>query len=130
MQSSMQSSIQRGCNEISVYDDEPASREHVKTEAKKLMAAFPDVSNDFIILLIDRITDNNFTKKRVKDAIAKVIDSNPYRRPSIADIISFDQKIRFYTHKEIEAKAFQGASDIFENYERIEINGKWRYIEK
>ena len=121
---------QKVSGEISVYSGEIATRKEVLTEAKKLIAAFPDAGNDYIILLVDRLTDNGFTAQRVHDAINHVIDTNPYKRPSIADIISFDKKVKLYTYSELEAKGRQGAKDVFKNYERVKIEGKVRFIER
>ena len=125
----MQSSIKRGCNEISIYEGDPATREQITTEAKKLIAAFPEISNDFLILLIDRITDNNFTADRVRDAINNIIDVSPYKRPAIADIISFDRKIKLFTYEEISAKCAPGYP-AFEKFDRIDFYGRIRYVEK
>jgi len=119
---------QRGCNEISVYSGETVSKEQVKREIKNLMAAFPDVTSDFIILLTDRLIDNKFTAERVKDAINHIIDTSPYKRPAIAEIISFDRKMKVFTFEEIQAKC-RWDFKAFEHYEQIEINGKKRYIE-
>ena len=127
---SMRSMSQRVSGEISIYSGELASKQQVLSEAKKLIAAFPDIGNDYIILLVDRLTDNRFTAQRVKDAINHVIDTNPYKRPSIADIISFDKKVKLFTYSEIEAKGRQGEKDVFENYERVKIEGKVRFIER
>lgn len=129
MQSSMQSMMQKDCNEISIYSGVPATRDQIKSEVKKLTAAFPEVTSDFIILLAERISDNEFTAQRVKDAINHVIDNSPYKRPSIADIISFDRKIKLHTYSEIQAKCYPGYS-AFDHYEKIEIDGRKRYIEK
>lgn len=116
-------------SELSIYKGEIASKEEIKTEVKKLIAAFPEVTNDFLIILIERLVENGFTKERVKDAIGHTIDTNPYKRPSIADIISFDRKIRLYTYNEVQAKCMPGYL-AFEHFERIEIGGKKRFIEK
>ena len=127
-----QSLHQKECDnrsEISIYSGPVANEIEIKLEVKKLMAAFPEVSSDFLIVLVERMIDKNFTKERVKEAINHVIDTNPYKRPSIADIISFDRKIKVYTYSEISAKCYPGYS-AFDNFEKIEIEGIKRYIEK
>jgi hypothetical protein len=116
-------------SEISIYDGATATGVEMESEVQKLMAAFPEVTNDFLIILIDRLIDNGFTKERVQDAISKTIDTNPYRRPSIADIISYDKKVKLYTYSEVEKKCLPGYS-AFQYYERVEIEGKQRFIEK
>ena len=127
-----QSLRQKECenkSEISIYSGPVANEIEIKSEVKKLMAAFPEVSSDFLIVLVERMIDKNFTKERVKEAINHVIDTNPYKRPSIADIISFDRKIKVYTYSEISSKCYPGYS-AFDNFEKIEIEGRKRYIEK
>lgn len=116
-------------SEISIFSGPVATQTEIKSEVRKLMAAFPQVSNDFLIVLIERMIDKKFTKERVKEAINHVIDTNPYQRPSIADIISFDRKIKVYTYSEISSKCYPGYS-AFEHFEVIEIEGRKRYIEK
>lgn len=128
-QSLQQFVTQKECDEISVYTGEIASREIILSETKKLVAAFPEITNDFIILLIDRLTDNKFTAQRVKDAINNIIDNSPYKRPSIADIISFDKKIKTFSFDEIQSKC-RWDYPAFNHFNRVQINGKWRYVEK
>lgn len=128
MQSSMQSTIQKGLSEISLYPGEIATRAETAKETKKLLAVFPDVSPDFIIVLADRLIENKFTEDRVKDAINHVIDTCPYRRPAMSDIISFDKKMRLFTFEEIKTKC-RPDFKAFEHFEKIEIDGKKRFIE-
>jgi hypothetical protein len=126
---STQLQTQKDCNELSVYTDEVATRTQLIGATKKLHAAFPEITNDFIILLIERLIDNKFTKQRVTDAINHIIDTSPYKHPAIADIISFDRKIKLYTYAEVAIRCSPNHS-VFDNFERIEINGKKRYIKK
>ena len=126
---SRQSVMQKECNEISLYSGEPANKDQIFSASQKLIAAFPDVTVDFVILLTERFIDNKFTAQRVKDAINHIIDNSPYKRPAIADIISFDRKVKLFTHSEIQAKCAPGYP-AFEYYERVVINNKVKYIEK
>jgi len=116
-------------SEISIYKGQIAEESTIKSEVMKLVAAFPNIKNDFIIVLIERLIENGFTKERVHDAISKTIDTNPYQRPSIADIISFDRKIKTYSYSDISAKCYPGYS-AFDHFDKIEIEGRKRYIEK
>lgn len=125
----MQSTTLKGLNEISIYSGEVADRDIIKSETKKLAAAFPEVTMDFIILLGDRLSENKFTAQRVRDAIGHIIDTSPYKRPAIADIISYDRKVKLFTYEEIQAKCAPGYP-AFDHHERITINGKTRWIEK
>ena len=129
MQLSTQFTTSKVCNELSAYTDNEATRDEVKTELKKLIAAFPVLTSDFIVLLIDRITSNKFTHARVTDAINHIIDTCQYKQPSIAEIISYDKKIKVYTYNEIQAMCSPGYM-AFEKYKRITINGHPRWIIK
>jgi hypothetical protein len=124
----MQSTQHTECDEISLYTDESASAEQIKTEVKKLLSAFPDIDNNYIIVLIDRLIANKFTKQRVCDAISSIIDTCHYKRPMIAEIVSFDRKMKLFTYSEMVAKCSPNYTS--ENFGRIEINGQIRYYEK
>jgi len=124
----MPSTQRTECNEISLYTDPPATTDQVKFEVKKLLSAFPDIDNNYIIVLIDRLLANRFTYQRVCDAISHVIDTCNYKRPMVAEIVSFDQKKKLYTYNEMCAKCSANYSS--ENFERIEMNGQVRYFEK
>ena len=127
-QSLTQSLNQKDCNDVSLYIDKPADKITMMQEVKKLIAAFPEMTSDFIILLVDRLTENNFTEQRVKDAINNIIDTNPYKRPAIADIISFDRKVKTYSYNEMVAMCNQYRTS--EDFKIVELGGKKRWIEK
>lgn len=95
-------------NEISLYTDKTADVKLIATELRKLKAVFPALENDFISVLSERISVNGFTEQRLKDAVANVIDNFKYQRPSIADIIGFDSRIRLYTGNEFVNEQLKG----------------------
>ena len=115
-------------NEISVYTDPVATVDEVTGQLKILSMSFPDIDNDFLAVLTLRLIANGFTKDRLNDAIGAVIDACHYKRPSIAEIVSFDRKMKLYTYNEMAAKCTQQYTS--ENFERIEINGQIRFFEK
>ena len=129
MRLSVQSLSQRDCNELSIYAGDVATKEQVLGESKKLIAAFPEVTTDFVILLTERLIENQFTSQRVRDAINHVIDTSPYKRPMVADIISWDKKVRLYTYDDVQSQCAPGYP-AFNHYEQISINGKIRWIQK
>ena len=114
---------------VSRYTGAVAQPDEIKSEVIKLSNAFTDIDNGYLIVLVDRLIDNGFTVQRVKDAINHAIDTIHYRRPSIAEIISFDKKAKVYTYDEVMAKCQPGQS-FFDKVERVEIAGKIRFIEK
>lgn len=114
---------------MSLYQGEIAPKEFVEIKLKLLQIVFPDIDNGYMIVLLERMIAHRFTKERIADAISYVIDSCKYKRPSIAEIISFDRKIQTYSYQEIANKCAPGYS-AFDHFERVKIDGKWRYIEK
>lgn len=107
--------------EITLYNDNPACDELIATELYKLKVSFPDLSNDFISVLSERIRVNNFTDKRLIDAIGNVIDNFQYKAPKISDIIGFDKKLNLYTYNEVCMLVEKGES--FQDYPIYEVNG-------
>lgn len=105
-------------NELSLYNDEIADVKLIATELRKLKAVFPMLENDFISVLAERISANGFTEQRLKDAISNVIDTFKYQRPNIADIISFDSRIKLYTGKEFCDAQVSGtpATEFYRHY--------------
>lgn len=124
----MVSSPPTECDAISLYTDDLATHQEIKLEVKRLAAAFADVDNDYLIVLVDRLIANKFTRQRVADAVNHVLDNFPYRRPSISDIISYDRKLKLYTYAEMCAKCTpQFTAD---NFRIVEVNGRKMWVEK
>ena len=73
----------------------------IKLHINRLVMAFPTIDNNFKMTLIDRVLDNGFTKKKLYDSISHVIDNFTYQRPTIADVVSFDKRIKIYNYAEV-----------------------------
>lgn len=104
-------------NEVSVYNDPISDENHIRHEFKRLILAFPAMSSDFLFLLTDRIKNKRFTRLQLTAAIENLIDNYTYPQPKIADIISFDKKVKLYTYNEVCRLVDQG--DRFESYKRL-----------
>lgn len=119
--------LQRGLlgqntNEISLYEGAVAPPKIIATEVAKLKAAFPAMEMSFISVLSERIQAKAFTEERLKDAIASVIDNFKYKMPNIADILSFDKKIKLYTHNEAFIQVDKGLAE-WSDFRFIEKDG-------
>ena len=88
----------------------------------KLKNTFPALPKGFYDVLNDRIKEKGFSDKRLMDAVNHVIDTCVYPTPTIANIISFDKRIKLYTYDEVLKLLDTGAS--FEDFKVIERNGK------
>ena len=107
--------------EMSLYNDS-LTPDCVVTELGNLKTNF-DTIDAFIDLLSERLIANNFTNKRLRDAVGYLIDNFKYQKPKVSDIIGFDKKIRIYTHSEAYSLIERGEVSGFEDFEMIEING-------
>ena len=67
---------------------------------RKLQSAFPKQNKEFFNVLAERLIANGFTDERLADAVNNVIDNFQYKELNIADIVSFDKKIKLYTYSE------------------------------
>lgn len=61
------------------------------------------VNDTFLDILKHRLEMNGFSKKRVQDSIDHVIDNCIYPTPSVANFITFDKTIKFYSYEEMIA---------------------------
>lgn len=88
----------------------------------KVKKSFADLDKDFFEIFSDAIKRNGFSDGRLNDAVNFVIDNCIYPRPTIAQFISFDKKVKIYSYTEILVKVNLG--DSFENYKTI-AKDKW-----
>lgn len=114
-------------NEISIYDDK-LTENVVMLELKKLSVSFPDLKGEFFTVLSERLVKNGFTDSRLKDAIGFVIDNCTYKKPSIANIISYDKTVKLYSHNDVCNEVYKG--NTFDDFKIIERNGKKFWIKK
>ena len=87
--------------EVSVYRPGSVTPQVLASEIKKLQVAFPSRPAAFFNLLAERIVANGFSDDRLRDAVAKVIDTFSYKEINISDVIGFDRRIRMYTYGEM-----------------------------
>lgn len=99
----------------------------VASEAAKLKKAFPALSGDFFGILYERLEANGFCDKRLIDAINHVIDNCPYPTPTIAQILSFDQRTKLYTYDQMLDYVHQHGVTT-EKFELVKIGDRklWR----
>jgi len=95
--------------------------------AMRLMKAFPEITRDWLDLLLERAKENGFSDQRLTDAVNHCIDTYVYGRlPNIANIIGFDKRIDFVTATELD-KQWKYDPNIFAKHELIVKN--W-YVKK
>ena len=93
-------SVQQESKEVSIYTGELTPK-CIAVEMKKLGGvAFPDLDPEFLNVLTERVVENGFTNERLQDAVGELIDTFQYKRPSVANIINYDKRMRLYSHSE------------------------------
>lgn len=115
-------------NSISVYRDEFTVANAID-QFKKLKMAFPQLPSGFYDVLMERIKENGFTDKRLKDAVNNLIDNFIYPNPSIANVIGFDKKVKLITYNQRCTMQAENPGS-FNDYTKIVKNGKVFFINK
>ena len=90
---------------ISIYNGK-LSKEGIKKNCLKILAAFEKTDAMFTDLLTESLKRNGFTDERFTDAVNYVIDHCRYPKPSIADFVSYDKKIKVYRYDEMVENSF------------------------
>lgn len=118
-----------GNNEISIYRPGSVTPTVLATEIKKLKVAFPSRPAEFFNLLAERIVANRFSDDKLRDAVAKAIDTFSYKEINISDVIGFDKRIRLYTYGEV-CDQISGHLAKFDDFQIHEIKGRKYWVKK
>ena len=117
--------------QVSIYHKgAKATQEQLTRNIAKLEMAFPKMQRDFFKILLERIDANNFSNKRLENAVNYVIDKFQYKELNVADIISWDKKINIYTHPQICNLIHKSMIKGFEDTETRDINGTKYWVLK
>lgn len=87
------------------------------------------MKEEFFNILSERISDNNFSNERLKDAVNHVLDNFQYKELNISDIIRFDKRIKLYTYNEVCTLVTKGLVS-FDEYEVKTINDSTFWVKK
>ena len=107
---------------ISVYSGQ-LTAQTIVTEVKKMKAAFPELPAGFYEILSQRVKANKFCDARLTDAVNNLIDNFTYPRPTIADVISYDKRVRLYTYAQVCELVSQGHR--MEDYVKLPDRKAW-----
>lgn len=109
---------------MSVYRDD-LTTECIIEGTIKLKKSFPALGKDFFDVFSERIKNNDFTDKRLVDAINNVIDNCIYPTPTIAQFISFNNNVKLYTYDQV-CVINDDSHNAFEKYKPIVIENEKR----
>jgi hypothetical protein len=113
--------IEKGTHfELSVYSGE-LTKPVIVEMTIKIRQTFPSLPVGFFDILSDRLVANNFTDKRLRDAVEYTIDNCIYPTPTIAQFISFDKRIKLYTYDQVLKLNDELGGKAFEIYRPVKI---------
>jgi hypothetical protein len=118
------------CTEISLYNDQPAETDHIKNECRRLQLVFPVIKAEFILIMAERIKARKMTGKQLTDAIDNLIDNFKYQHPTVADVVSWDRRIKLYSYDEAVNHANKIGGYLSEIFDKTNVNGQIRWILK
>lgn len=118
-------------NEVSIYKGD-LTLDVVVEQNLRIRKAFPQLTSDWFDMLQERLKANNFTNKRLIDAVDHVIDTwtNTFTQPHIGHFISFDKKIKTLNDMEMQQLMNKEGQSIYRYYELVKIGEKIVYAHK
>jgi len=78
----------------------------------KVKKAFPELPSDFFEIFQEMIKLEGFTDERLLDAVDNVIKTCVYPKPTIAQFLSWDMKIKVLTYEDMLKKTNEFGGDI------------------
>ena len=114
-------------NSLSLYSGELTTL-CVIENVKRLKAAFPALPQGFYDILVEMVKDDGFGDQRLTDAVKNVIKTCVYPIPTVANIISWDRRIKLYNYKDVCDYIDKGGR--MDDFEKHEIKGKIFWINK
>lgn len=88
------------CFELSIYHGELTAQNTIKNVAK-LKKAFPQLSENFYDVLLERFKEHKFSDERVEASINHVIDTCIYPQPTLAQFIEYDKNVKIYNYHDM-----------------------------
>jgi len=111
--------ISRNDYSVSIYNGELTTQGIIE-QVKKLKKAFPALPAGFYDVLTDRIKELKISDARLTDAVNHVIDTCMYPTPTIANIISWDVKIKLLTYDDMIDMVQHSGPVVWDNYKAVE----------
>jgi len=92
-------------------------------EQARIKAAFPQLDKMFYLVLADRVAENKYTDEQLHDAVNHLIDNCTYPIPTIANIMSFKNRVKLYSYSEICDKVERMGKYVWSEYRPITVPG-------
>jgi len=108
-------------NEISIYRGGELSVKNIVEQVAKIQIAFPQLHSDFFKVFNARVTEKGFSDQRLIDATNYVIDNCVYPTPTIAQFLSYDQKIPVLRYEDMLKKVDELGASVWKTHKRIKF---------
>jgi hypothetical protein len=92
-------------------------------QVKKIKAAFPALPSGFYDILTDRLKELGFSDQRLIDAVNNLIDTCVYPTPTIANVISWDKRVKLYSYSQMCDMTNKLGASVWEDYKAVVIQG-------
>jgi hypothetical protein len=107
---------------ISVYNGKLTTK-CIAIQVEKLKKAFPMLTAGFYEILTDRIRDLKFSDARLTDSVNNLIDTFTYPHPTVADIISWDKRVKLFTYRQLVDMVNESGPSVWDEYKAIQVPG-------
>lgn len=120
-----------GSMSISLYNDQPADEAAWAVQALRITSVFPEVGSNaaFMNELSKAVARKRMTAKQLEDAIDNLVDNCKYPRFSISEVVSYDKKVRLYSHAECCEICSHGVS-WNDTFDTVKVDGKVFWVKK
>lgn len=108
---------------MSAYTDELLTDVGRVKATVRLKSAFPDLEAPFFDVFFDLAQENNFTERRLMDAVNHVVMNCKYPQPKIAEILSFDSHVELLNYAQYTRKNDELHGQVSKYYKSIRVQG-------
>ena len=128
-------SLQKSSQALSKTNDEYSittytgelTQENVVRNFARIKACFPAISPEFYKVLMERIKEKGFSDDRLSDSVNNLIDNFQYPNPTLANILSFDRKVKVLDYNQVCTLIGKHEAS-FNDFSKIFIREKMFYV--
>ncbi len=121
-------------NSISIYGKGEVTPEVLAMGVIAIKKAFPKLGSGWYDTLEECLNEVAFTDDRFAKSIKNLILTCPYPEPAIANITSYDQRMKLFTYAQFLDETAKMSSQMRlmwqEDHPRVKLNGEPFYISK
>jgi hypothetical protein len=108
---------------LSLYSAKQATTEQYLQAVARLKAAFPKMTDNFFTVLTEQLVLNKVNSNRLRDAVDWLICNHKYKEISVADVMSYDSKIKLHTYTAVCDMVTSGRQSM-QDFKRVKIKGR------